>query len=198
MKTSETAKEIYTALSNFQGNISNPFRSEKNPFFKSTYVPLQALIEHIKEPLKANGLCFVQDTLNTADGVGVVTRLGHTSGEWIEGSQIILPLTKKDPQGAGMAITYARRYSLSAILGLEGDKDDDGNYSSGNEYKPSKSTQKTNEPVKYPCEDCGETIDGVKKFDGSYMKDVDVVLATKKKYGIALCLNCSKKRRENA
>jgi len=54
----------------------------------------------------------------------------HTSGEWIEDTATC-PLPKQDPQGFGSALTYLRRYSLSAICGLYAD-DDDGDRASNN------------------------------------------------------------------
>jgi len=56
---------------------------------------------------------------------GVITRLMHTSGQWIE-STLWLPVGKADAQGVGAAITYARRYALQSILGVPA-ADDDGN-----------------------------------------------------------------------
>jgi hypothetical protein len=50
----------------------------------------------------------------------------HKSGEWIEDT-LVLPLSKRDPQAAGSAITYARRYSLQAIAGVPS-ADDDGEF----------------------------------------------------------------------
>ena len=54
----------------------------------------------------------------------------HSSGEWIGGVYPVRP-AQNTPQGMGSAITYARRYSLSAMLGLAADDDDDGNAASG-------------------------------------------------------------------
>jgi hypothetical protein len=53
----------------------------------------------------------------------VVTRLIHVSGEWME-SDFVLPITKRDPQAAGSAITYARRYALQALAGIPTADDD--------------------------------------------------------------------------
>jgi hypothetical protein len=70
------------------------------------------------------------------------TTLYHTSGEWISGTQLVNPV-KNDPQGLGSAITYARRYSLSAILGLVSDDDDDANTATKPDVK-----QEVKAPVK--------------------------------------------------
>jgi hypothetical protein len=50
----------------------------------------------------------------------------HASGEWIS-TALHLPAVKADPQGIGSALTYARRYSLAAMLSVSADEDDDGN-----------------------------------------------------------------------
>jgi hypothetical protein len=55
----------------------------------------------------------------------VITRLMHSSGEWLE-QEYFIPLGKMDAQAAGSAITYARRYALQAIAGIPAE-DDDGN-----------------------------------------------------------------------
>jgi type II secretory pathway component GspD/PulD (secretin) len=51
----------------------------------------------------------------------------HTSGEWLQSDPFTLRATKNDAQGTGSAVTYARRYSLSSILGVAWDDDDDAN-----------------------------------------------------------------------
>jgi len=89
-----------------------------------------------REPLAANGLAIVQTTEHTDDaGVTIVTTLLHTSGQWIatdvrlpiagtlEGGKVGAPTI----QSIGGAITYGRRYGLSALLGVVTDDDDDGN-----------------------------------------------------------------------
>jgi hypothetical protein len=63
----------------------------------------------------------------------------HESGEYIQSDELTLPayqtkgggVKEFNAQGAGSAITYGRRYSLSAILGLASEDDDDGNHASG-------------------------------------------------------------------
>jgi hypothetical protein len=58
--------------------------------------------------------------------VRVETMILHSSGEWICCGILALPVSKKDAQGYGSALTYARRYSLSAAVGVA-PEDDDGN-----------------------------------------------------------------------
>jgi hypothetical protein len=63
------------------------------------------------------------------DQCAVTTTLLHVSGEWIRGTIQMKPV-KNDPQAVGSCITYARRYSLAAIVGVS-PADDDGNAGSG-------------------------------------------------------------------
>lgn len=103
-----------------------------NPFFKSSYVTLDNILSAIKEPLKEAGLTFVQ--IPVGEGLRTIL-IDIESGESLEGTFTLMP-AKNDPQGQGSAITYARRYALSAILGLSTEEDDDGNKASTPE-KPS-------------------------------------------------------------
>lgn len=132
MKTSETIKEISIALNEFQKEVEQPSKSADNPFFKSKYVPLENVISTIKKYAIPKGLSYFQDTLTKDNGeIGVQTRIMHVSGEFIETEPLYLPNDKKNAQGAGSSITYARRYQLSAAFGLSSDEDDDGNGAAG-------------------------------------------------------------------
>jgi len=123
---SDTVKEIATALSNFQCKMTAVKKDSTNPFYKSKYASLDTIWETIRKPLAENGLSVAQTMDVDNDKSVLETTLYHTSGEWISGVQLINPV-KPDPQSQGSAITYARRYSLSAILGLVSDDDDDAN-----------------------------------------------------------------------
>ena len=54
---------------------------------------------------------------------------------------------KNDPQSIGSAITYAKRYALSAIFGITSDQDDDGNEATQTKKQPATKTKKQDEPV---------------------------------------------------
>jgi hypothetical protein len=125
MIKSESIKNLAAALVKFQGSMGKIIKGENNPFFKSKYASLSNILDAIQGPLAEAGLSFVQ----LPDDGKLTTLLMHTSGEWIEASYTIRPV-KDDPQGWGSAITYARRYSLGAALGLNIDDDDDGNAAS--------------------------------------------------------------------
>ena len=126
METSESIKEIASALCKFQGSVEKIRKTENNPFFKSKYADLSTILDAIREPMTENGLSFVQCPTGEDE---LTTILMHLSGEWIKSNYTMKPV-KNDPQGRGSAITYQRRYALSAILGLNIDEDDDGNAAS--------------------------------------------------------------------
>ena len=126
MEKSANITEIGKALSNFHNSMGKIMKSETNPFFKSKYASLPNILDAIQAPLFESGLVFLQ----MPDEDKLTTILIHSeSGEFFQSSYAMHP-TKNDPQGIGSAITYARRYALCAILGLNVDEDDDGNKAS--------------------------------------------------------------------
>ena len=127
MNKSESIKELSTALAKFQGEITNPINSATNPFFKSKYAPLNDILTLVRPILSKNGLSVVQAPSGDGEHIIVTTTLLHSSGEWIEFDNLVLKADKPTAQGAGSAITYARRYAISSILGISSEDDDDGN-----------------------------------------------------------------------
>lgn len=127
MKHSDELKNLAKALAKFQADIKDPARDKDNPYFKSKYVALDGLLDAVRPVLAANGLSFIQSPVSNGQDMGVATLLMHESGEWIESDPFMLHAVKNDPQSGGSAITYARRYSLSAVLGVAWDDDDDAN-----------------------------------------------------------------------
>lgn len=125
MLNSETIGKIMPALIKAQGDFAPAVKAKVNPHFKSKYVPLDAVLDAIAEPLRANGIAIVQQTDIQDARTVLVTRLVHESGEWIAGRYPVHPV-KADPQGEGSALTYARRYALMALVGIA-PEDDDGN-----------------------------------------------------------------------
>ena len=125
MNKSESISNLAKALCKAQNEMGGAVKDAKNPFFKSNYADLTSIIKAIKEPFASNGLSYSQFPVTSegGGGVGVVTVLMHSSGEWLE-SEFYLPLAKKDPQGGGSAITYARRYALQAMAGIPTADDD--------------------------------------------------------------------------
>lgn len=119
---SESLSKLAPALVKFQGEMKAVEKNAINPFFKSKYLDLAGVWEAIRDPLSKNGLSIVQ----IPAGDTLVTMLLHISGEYISGEQRLAP-KNHDPQSIGSAISYARRYGISAVLGVVADEDDDGN-----------------------------------------------------------------------
>jgi len=135
VRSSETLTKISPALVKAINAIEGVKKGADNPFFKSKYANLESVIEAAHGALEANGLAVMQGP-GPMDGncITLTTRLIHESGEWIE-TDFSLPAGKMDPQAAGSAITYARRYSLMAMLCIPA-VDDDGEASMPRTTKP--------------------------------------------------------------
>lgn len=127
MEHSEQLNELYKGLNTFRQQVKQPVKDAKNPFFKSDYVTLEGVQNSIDAALKGTGLSYLQLVSNTQTGVAVETIVTHESGQWVSSGALELNPQKKDPQGYGSAITYQKRYQLSAMFGISSDLDDDGN-----------------------------------------------------------------------
>lgn len=123
MEQSQTIIELASALAKFQAEVKGVKKDGVNPFFHSKYATLENVIATVKEPLRKNGLSFSQ--FPTGDNE-LCTILMHTSGEFLKATAKMSP-KDNSPQAQGSAITYLRRYAISAILGLATEEDDDGN-----------------------------------------------------------------------
>ena len=133
---SESIKELSAALAKAQGDMRHAGKSAENPYFKSKYADLPAVIDAAKVALSVNGLSVTQFTdIDENQNIVLITQLNHSAGEWMRGYYPVKPV-KQDPQGLGSALTYARRYAYSAIVGVAATgEDDDGNLASGNIVK---------------------------------------------------------------
>jgi ERF superfamily len=140
--TSPQIDQLAAALASAQAEFSAVPKGSNNPFFKSKYAALPEVVASATPVLAKYGLAVTQlitvdsDMHGTYDGL--TTTLLHSSGQYIS-TTMRLHLPKIDPQGQGSAVTYARRYSYMAILGLVADEDDDGNSASVQPSQASKS-----------------------------------------------------------
>ena len=158
MNKSESIKELAAALNKAQAEMSGAKKKATNPFFKIKYSDMNAVVDAIRIPFCENGLSYSQFPLFNDKCVGVETILMHESGEWVS-SVLMLPMVKQDPQSAGSAITYARRYSLQSIAGIPSE-DDDGNQAT----KGSSSNSKVSRPavnIVEVAKECGWTLQQV-------------------------------------
>jgi hypothetical protein len=131
--TSSETKYLAPALVAAQEALKPIAKDGKNPAFRSRYATLDGIMETVRPALAAHGLAVVQGVVHPETGEGgrlvgimVETRLIHTSGEWLA-SVVPVPVAKGDAHGLGSALSYGRRYGISALLALSTDEDDDGN-----------------------------------------------------------------------
>jgi hypothetical protein len=124
-------EKLATALAKAQSEIVGARKTSKNPYFKSDYADLFEVLEATRPILSKHGLSIIQ-TNNGVEIIGntaflhVGTMLMHTSGQWIRS---FIPLPIESPVNChklGSAMTYGRRYGLSAMVGIA-QMDDDGN-----------------------------------------------------------------------
>lgn len=149
MHQSENLDQLFTALAKAQGEMLGASKDCANPFFKSKYADLSSVWTACREPLSKNGLTVLQTVQQNDQGDVLFTMLGHTSGQWISSTMPIrIKMEGKggnELQALGAAITYLRRFSLSALVGVAPDDDNDGNTAAN--YKTSqKSESKTVAP----------------------------------------------------
>jgi hypothetical protein len=126
MMQSENINELVTALAKAQGEIQPAAKDSTNPHFKSRYADLSSVWDACRLPLSKNGLAVMQTTAVVNDKLTVVTTLAHSSGQWMR-SELPVLVANNNPQALGSALTYMRRYALSAIVGVAPGDDDDGN-----------------------------------------------------------------------
>jgi hypothetical protein len=125
MERSENITGLTAALIKFQSGMKALPKDKVNPYFHSKYADLAGIWEAIRKPLADNKLA-VSQLPRDADGRTVLTTLlVHESGEWVSSDLPVTVAKESDPQAVGSALTYARRYALSALLGIVSEEDDD-------------------------------------------------------------------------
>jgi hypothetical protein len=122
----EYSASLATALVAAIGELQNVAKTANNPYFKSKYAPLDAIVDATRPVLAKHGLAIQQMPIFEDGRAGVKTTILHKSG-FSTSSTLLLPLKDMSPQGVGGAITYARRYALAAVCGLATEDDLDGN-----------------------------------------------------------------------
>lgn len=184
MRFSDSLANIASALAKVQAEIRNPIKNQTNNGVQGApkYANLEdTLSEYVRPVLAKHGMSAFQPIKTDENGrVGVCTVLFHESGEFIEGDyvfcDIVIPLSKQgnkiltEGQATGVAITYLRRYSLNAALGINGDKDTDGSY----DDKPAEDEPLTYETaLEYELtfgKHNGKTLREIYKEDSGYVK----------------------------
>jgi len=140
---SENINELATALAKAQAEMKPAAFDKVNPHFKNKYASLQSFITACKEPLNKYQLSFIQSTMIHEKGTVLVTKLMHSSGQWVSGEMLVMQ-DRPGIQAFGSQLTYSKRYALSSMLGIAADEDDDG------ELDRNSTPQKSPEPKKEP------------------------------------------------
>lgn len=161
---------IYQKIANIQDKILNIPKDGKNPHFSNTYATYEQVMEVLHPLLREQDLMVCHSfemPLNSENpNVGVTTKIVDMAfkddgvdkylKQYLE-TTLYIPMTKNDPQMAGSAITYAKRYSVLAMFGL-GTEDDDGNGASKaptSSPKPATATKPTESTDTAKCPNCG-------------------------------------------
>ena len=137
---SEQINEMAAALAKAQGQMRAASKDAVNPHLKNSYATLSSYIEAAREALSTNNLAFSQILSQVEDGLMLETILMHSSGQWLQSEVLIRVATDNrginGAQALGSALTYYKRYALSAMLGISvSDEDDDANGVTGNEVQ---------------------------------------------------------------
>ncbi len=145
--SSDTTK-LAKAMLAVMRDLSPAAKDSTNPFCKNRYASLNSVMDSCRGALLQHGIWLTQlpvpaPTELGSGHIGLMTKLTHAeSGQW-QASLTVAPLPKNDPQGMGSALTYCRRYALTAMLGIV-TEDDDGNAASFSQNQAPSSRQPRN------------------------------------------------------
>jgi len=142
MEMSQEIHLLAAALAKAQGAMANVLADQTAKIemkaggqFSYSYADLASVLEAIRKPLSDNGLSIIQGVDRDAGAVVIATQLNHASGQWVR-AQLSMPIPDNlTPQNIGKAITYGRRYGLSALIGIAAE-DDDGKAASEEKQAP--------------------------------------------------------------
>lgn len=180
MKTSDSLAKITEGLVEAHKKITHASKDKTNPHFKSKYATLESVIDATRDSLLEQSIVVLQLVGHDS----VITRLQHSSGEFIETDTKIY-LKSTDMQALGSSISYARRYALAAILNIS-QTDDDGNAGSATHKQE---PPKQQEPQK-PKSNAENIADFAKTLGYEDMKLKELII---KKYGKPVDFNAADK-----
>lgn len=126
MRTSDSIDKIAPAVVKAQAAIGAAHADSTNPFHKSKYASLSAIMDTIKPALAKHDLSILTTSTTSPEGHTLTTILMHSSSQWIASDWPVVANKPNDPQALGSAVTYIRRYSIAALLQIPVE-DDDGN-----------------------------------------------------------------------
>tara|TARA_R110000851_G_scaffold8259_4_gene31841 strand:- start:1516 stop:2181 length:666 start_codon:yes stop_codon:yes gene_type:complete len=154
VEMSETIGSISKALVGAQADVGKALKNQENSHFKSSYADLSSVLEVAKPALAKHGLALTQFPGEGEGTVTMSTLLLHESGEWILLPPASIPLQANTAHGYGSAISYLRRYTTQAALGISVgiSDDDDGNEATAQAPKKA-AKKKASKPVFPPATD---------------------------------------------
>lgn len=136
MRTSEQVNDLFAALAKAQGEMPTIAKTKQAKVkgqskegrsfeYSYAYADIADVLEAVLPVLSRHGLSVTQPTVVDGPALMIATRLGHSSGQWIESLYPVCSING-DHQKMGGAMTYARRYALCSLLGIAADEDTDG------------------------------------------------------------------------
>lgn len=114
-------------------------RNGINPAFKSSYATLDDVISCVMPVLTKHGLNIATANWFVEGKPCVVTTVSHKEGGF---RQSVFPIADPNPQKIGGCMTYAQRYQICSLLGLQAEDDDDGNTAQGVKTQNGKASAK--------------------------------------------------------
>ena len=133
---SPSIAQLAAALSGAQGEIGEIFKTKTAQVktktggeYSYSYADLSSVLSVVRPTLGKHGLAFSQGFETAERGLTLTTTLMHSSGEWLS-STLSMPVGDSTPQAYGSVMTYARRYALTALVGVAAE-DDDGQAGKG-------------------------------------------------------------------
>lgn len=163
--------ELASALIQVQREMAPATKDGNNPFTKSRYATLNSVMDSCREALLAHGIWLTQLPVPAPPElgpghIGLLTKLTHAeSGQW-QSAYMVIPLPKADPQGMGSAISYGRRYSLTAMLGMVMEDDDGEGAKLPQQRKTSPSPPKTKKEAKQSNLANDDDLDNLPQLEG--------------------------------
>lgn len=140
MKMTNEIDKWTQGMAQFRKLLKQPKKDSGNDFVKSRYVSLGGIIDAADSAIstmpKDNAITYTQDVVSDTDKnmVSVTTVVLHVSGQWVQFGPLNVPVAKEEAQKYGSAVTYAKRYALSAALGISSEVDDDEAVGKNNNY----------------------------------------------------------------
>lgn len=155
-------KNVFTALTAAQGEMGPLVKGAVNPHFNKRYATLDDVVNAVRPPLNANGLCF---HFETKDGE-MVAVLTHGESETNIRCGIPLLVSKSDIQAYKSAATYAKRIGLESITGIAPADDDDGTAAAKAPPRPEVAPPKAKQPPPSDAASEAEVETAIALIDG--------------------------------